>query len=109
MTRPMSRPMIPSTRIGWRDAAKLIKEGWKVSVLPDGHAELLSPPGEVVVLGKGHTTHGRCAIHYLTRRSVELLGCGTRRHSRRVVKMPSGDRVMDRITGADRHDLSGEW
>ena len=66
--------LVPITRIGWREAVKMIQdEGWKLSVQPDGHAELLSPPERVPSGRYTSFTMSGCAYHYLTERSVELL------------------------------------
>lgn len=63
---------IPIMRIGWKEAAELLEKGWKLSILWDGHAELLDPI-HWISGGRGPIQQGRCAVYFLTRRSVELL------------------------------------
>jgi len=63
---------MPIIRIGWKEAKRLISEGYKLMEYEDGHAELLGPK-RMLAGGRQDIPMEGDAQFFLTKHSVELL------------------------------------
>jgi hypothetical protein len=68
---------MPIIRIGWKDAKRLIGEGYKITEYQDGHAELLGPK-RMLAGGRFDIPMEGDAQFFLTKHSVELLKKNTK-------------------------------